>query len=105
MADHGEWFGRNNELVRRLLLILGVRKQELTRARWTKISLAAPRWQIPREKSKTGRGIIIPLPALAVEHFKELQGKADGSEWVLPARRWGRRRLAHLGPDTLNRAE
>ena len=103
MADNRDRFGRSNELAIRLLLLLGVRKQELSQARWNELALAAPRWQLPVRGNKTGRGLIIPLPKLAVEHLKELQELSVGSEWVLPSRRRsGKPR--HIGPDTLNSA-
>ena len=104
MADSRDRFGRGNELAIRLLLLLGVRKQELTRARWSELTLSAPRWQLPVRGNKTGRGLIIPLPKLAVQHLKELQELSEGSEWVLPARRLSKRKPGHIGPDTLNSA-
>jgi len=103
MADDRDRFGRSNELAIRLLLLLGVKKQELTQARWSELSLSAPRWQLPLRGNKAGRGLIIPLPKLAVGHLKELQDLSGGSEWVLPSRRRsGKPR--HIGPDTLNSA-
>ena len=61
-------------------------------------------WELPKANSKTGRGIVIPLSALAVEYLRELETRASGSEWVFPARRRGKRRLGHVGLDTLNAA-
>lgn len=104
MADYRDRFGRSNELAIRLLLLLGVRKQELTQARWSELALSAPRWQLPVRGNKTGRGLIIPLPTLAVEHLKELQELSGGSEWVLSSRRRSRHKPGHIGPDTLNSA-
>ena len=104
MADNRDRFGRDNELAIRLLLILGVRKKELTRARWSELALAAPRWQLPVRGNKTGRGLIIPLPKLAVEHLEELQELSGGSEWLLPSRRRSKGKPGHIGPDTLNSA-
>lgn len=104
MAEHRDGFGRSNELAIRLLLLLGIKKQDLVRARWRDIALSAPRWQLPVRGNKTGRGLIIPLPTLAVEHLKELQQLSQGSEWVLPSRRRGRRKPGHIGADTLNSA-
>lgn len=104
MEVERSWFGRDNELAIRLLLLLGLRKGELIRAKWSEIVFKGPVWRLPKERTKTGRSIQIPLPAVAVEHFEELQQRACGSEWVLPARRRGKRRLGHIGPDTLNSA-
>ncbi|WP_405229550.1 tyrosine-type recombinase/integrase [Lentisalinibacter sediminis] len=104
MAENRSWFGRNNELAVRLLLLLGVRKRELTEARWAELALGGPRWQIPANRSKTGRAIMVPLPELAASHFRELKTLAAGSEWIFPARRRGTRKLGHIGRDTLNSA-
>lgn len=104
MANYRDSFGRSNELAIRLLLLLGVRKQQLAQARWSELALAAPRWQLPLRGNKAGRGLIIPLPRLAVEHLKELQDLSAGSEWVLPGRRQNKDKPGHIGPDTLNSA-
>lgn len=104
MAEHRNRFGRSNELAIRLLLLLGVRKQELVQARWSELALTAPRWQLPLRGNNAGRGLIIPLPKLAVDHLKELQELSEGSEWVLPGRRRSNTGPGHIGPDTLNNA-
>ena len=84
-----------------LLLILGVRKMELVRARWSEFDLdnKRPSWTIPKERIKTrkkGRSedFTIGLPTQAVELIRELEIRACGSEWVPPSRR----RIFHLHP-------
>ncbi len=104
MKAERDWFGRDNELSVRLLLLLGVRKSELLTARWSEFDLTVGLWELPKSRSKTSRGIVIPLPTLAVEYLRELKIRASGSEWVLPARRRGKRGLGHVGPDTVNAA-
>jgi integrase len=86
----------------RLLLLLGVRKGELVRAQWAEFDLAAGSWTVPDERSKTGAGFVVPLPALAVSWLEELRIRAAGSPWVFPARRTGRRAAPHMAGDTLN---
>ena len=104
MKAEREWFGRDNELSVRLLLLLGVRKSELLAARWSEFDLTNGLWELPKSRSKTNRAMVTPLSTLAVEWLRELEVRASGSEWVLPARRRGKRRLGHVGPDTLNAA-
>ncbi len=104
MEAERNWFGRDNELSVRLLLLLGVRKAELLTARWSEFDLTAGLWELPKRRSKKGRGTVIPLPTLAVEYLRELKVRASDSAWALPARRRGKRGLGHVGPDTLNAA-
>lgn len=85
-----EWFGRDNEIAVRLLLMLGVRKRELTRAEWCELDLDAGRWVIPRGRVKGNKHVsgdfAVPLSSQAVALFRELHIRAFGSEYVLPAR-------------------
>jgi len=104
MAKERAWFGRDNELSVRLLLMLGVRKSELVGARWSEFDLYKGLWKIPKERSKTANGFTVPMPQQAINYLKELQIRACGSEWVFPARRRGARKLGHISPDTLNAA-
>ncbi|NTV11608.1 MAG: integrase family protein, partial [Zoogloea sp.] len=52
-------FSRENELAIKLLLLLGIRKQELTAARWAEFRLDAAVWDLPGERTKTGAAIAI----------------------------------------------
>lgn len=98
-------FGRQNELAVTLLLLLCVRKMELLAAQWSEFDLAAGVWELPGERTKTGKSIRIPLPALAVDCLTELRVFACGSSYVFPARRVSRQsRFPHVSPDTLNMA-
>ena len=95
-------FTRDNYLACALLVLLGVRKSELCEARWNEFDLDKAVWELPKERSKSGVGLTIPLPDLALEMFTELKTRSAGSEYVLPSRRQAKR--PHMGPDTLNRA-
>ena len=98
------WFGRDNEITVHLLLLLGVRKSELLQASWAEIDFDQALWTIPKSRTKTRRkDFAIPLPAQAIELLHELEMRACGSQWVLPARRRGTRKLGHVSADTLNR--
>ncbi|MFW3614832.1 tyrosine-type recombinase/integrase [Billgrantia antri] len=95
-------FSRDNYLACALLLVLGVRKTELTEAQWSEFDLKKGRWELSGERSKTGTGIVIPLPPQAVGWLEELKIRACGSPYVFPSRRSSKR--PHMGKDTLNRA-
>ncbi|TFH87444.1 DUF4102 domain-containing protein [Billgrantia azerbaijanica] len=100
--DNRESFSRDNYLACALLLVLGVRKTELTEAQWSEFDMKARQWELSGERSKTGTGIVIPLPPQAVAWLEELKIRACGSPYVFPSRRAGKR--PHMGRDTLNRA-
>ncbi|MEN3160319.1 tyrosine-type recombinase/integrase [Alkalimonas sp. NCh-2] len=100
--ENKDSFARENYLACALLLTLGVRKSELTEASWQEIDLEVGVWELPKERSKSGVGISIPLPELCIDWFKELQIRAAGSPYVFPNRRSSKRPF--MGPDTLNRA-
>jgi integrase len=57
----------------RLLLLLGVRRSELGRARWLEFDeFEAGRWIIPAQRAKTDEPHVVPLPASAVEILRTL---------------------------------
>lgn len=95
-------FTRDNYLACSLLVLLGCRKSELCEAKWQEFDLEKAIWELPKERSKSGVGLTMPLPSLALEMFRELQIRAAGSDYVFPSRRLAIR--PHMGPDTLNRA-
>lgn len=100
--ENPDSFTRSNYLACALLICLGVRKSELTEAKWAEFDLDKAVWSLPKERSKTGVGMEIPLPVLAIEWLHELKGLAFRSEYVFPNRRSSKN--AHMGADTLNRA-
>jgi integrase len=100
--ENRDSFARENYLACALLVTLGVRKGELTEASWQEINLETGIWELPKERSKSGVGLTIPLPELCITWFKELEIRAAGSPYVFPNRRSSKN--PHMGPDTLNRA-
>jgi len=97
-----ESFTRDNYLACALLLSLAVRKSELCQAPWCEIDFEQHIWNIPKERSKTGVAITIPLSEEAIEWFKELKIRSFGSDYVFPNR--SRSKNPYMGNDTLNRA-
>lgn len=95
-------FTRDNYLACALLISLGVRKGELTEALWKEFDLEKSVWMLPKNRSKSGVAIDIPLPDLAISWLKELKIRACGSEYVFPSRRQSTK--PYMGHDTLNRA-
>lgn len=95
-------FTYENALAVKLLLLLAVRKQELTAARWAEFDLDHAVWHLPGERTKTGADLDIPLAGVAVACLRELHRLAAGSEWVLPARKAQDRMLPHIHENTLN---
>lgn len=100
--EESDSFTRENYLACALLVLLGVRKTELTEALWSEFYLKKQIWQLPQARSKSGVAIDIPLPDLAVSWLNELQVRAFGSPYVFPNRRSSK--MPHMGKDTLNRA-
>ena len=95
-------FSHENLLAVKLLLLLAVRKQELTGAPWREFDLDKAVWHLPAERTKTETAIDIPLPSQAVEALRELHRLACGSEWVFPARKTQHRMIPHIHENTLN---
>jgi integrase len=100
--DNRASFTRDNYLACALLIVLGVRKTELTEAKWSEFDLNGAKWELPGERSKSGVGIDIPLPPQVIAWLEELQIRACGSPYVFPSRRSSKH--PHMGKDTLNRA-
>ncbi len=95
-------FSIENGIAVRLLLLLAVRKQELTAAQWEEFDLDAAVWNLPAARTKTNAAIAIPLPAVAVEWLRTLKRLAGGSAYVFPARKMQQRMLPHIHENTLN---
>lgn len=100
--ENADSFSRDNYLACTLLLLLAVRKSELTEASWSEFDLEEAKWSLPKERSKSGVGIVIPLPPLAIDILNELKVRACGSTYVFPNRKTSK--AQHMGKDTLNRA-
>jgi integrase len=101
-------FGGDNLLAIKLLLALCVRKGELLGARWEEFDLegkgdVGPVWHLPASRTKTNKGLDIPLVPEVVRWLEALKVLAASGEFVLPQRRRDHRhRVPHMGLDTLN---
>ena len=100
--ENNHSFSRENYLACALLVSLGIRKSELSEAKWQEFDLNEQVWSLPKERSKSGVGIEIPLPEIVMNWFSELKMRSCGSDYIFPCRRKGT--LPHMGKDTLNRA-
>lgn len=100
--DCRDSFSRDNYLACALLLVLGIRKTELTEARWSEFDIQAGLWRLPDERNKSNVAIVIPLPPTARFWLEELKVRSCGSPYVFPNRR--NSKSPHMGKDTLNRA-
>lgn len=95
-------FSSINLLTIKLLLMLGVRKNELVTAKIAAFDLANATWQLTTADTKTKQEILIPLPAQAVEALRDLTRLAAGSDYLLPARQYQDRRFPHISESTIN---
>ncbi|MEJ8825632.1 tyrosine-type recombinase/integrase [Variovorax humicola] len=71
----------------RLLLLTGVRRSNLSAARWADMDLSSGIWVIPAGESKNGRELEVVLLPEAVEILQEQKESVDESEWVFPSTR------------------
>lgn len=97
-------FSIENDLTIRLLLLLCVRKMELCAAPWKEFDLEEAVWHLPKERTKTGLDIDIPLPPLAISWLKQLKELAPHSSWILPARKMQHRMVPHIHEGTVGTA-
>ncbi|MGZ8216386.1 tyrosine-type recombinase/integrase [Methylomagnum sp.] len=77
---------RGYKLGLNLLLMLGLRLNELAGAAWSEIDLERGEWVIPAARMKGKREHWVFLPPQALEMFLELRALAGGSAWVFPMR-------------------
>jgi integrase len=77
-----------------LLILTGVRTNEVLGANWSEIDLANAVWTIPKERMKTGREHRVPLSRAAMRII-EAMAAAKRSDYVFPSpKREGR--LSHI---------
>ena len=95
-------FTVENFLTVKLLLLLAVRRQELTAAKVAEFDLDKAVWHLPAERTKTSAPIDIPLPKPAVECLRKLIELGCSSDYLLPARKRQERMLPHIHENTLN---
>lgn len=91
-----------NVLTFKLLLMLAVRKSELTNAKVAEFDLDKATWALPADRTKTEAATDIPLPPAVVELLRELIRLGEGSDYLLPARKAQDRMLPHIHENTLN---
>ncbi|EHH1282632.1 TPA: tyrosine-type recombinase/integrase [Vibrio parahaemolyticus] len=103
LHKHNEIFTRENLLALALLVVLAVRKGELIALPWKEIDFKKRIWSLPEERAKNGLKIDIPLPEICMHWLTELYVRANGSDYVFPARRASKRR-EYISDDTLNHA-
>lgn len=95
-------FAVENFLAIKLLLLLAVRKQEITAAKVAEFDLNRAVWKLPAERTKTNVAIDIPLSKQAVECLSRLIELGCSSDYLLPARKRQERMLPHIHENTLN---
>lgn len=102
LREQRQHFTVENYIALVLLLLLGVRKSELTQAKWIEFDLDKATWDLPIERSKSKSTICIALPDQVLSLIKLLKILAHSSEYVFPTRRAGTK--GHISNDTLNHA-
>jgi len=100
---HSDIFTRDNYIAVLLLVTLGVRKTELTAAKWNEFDLEELVWNLDASRTKTDADIRIPIPNALLPYLQELKTRACGSDYLFPNRRASKRR-AYISDDTLNHA-
>ena len=77
-----------------LLILTGVRTNEVLGVKWSEVDVANALWVIPSERMKTGREHRVPLP-LAALRVIEAMAASNRSDYVFPSPR-GDARLSHI---------
>jgi integrase len=72
-------------LALKLLLVTGQRRDEVVSASWSEFDLDDGAWEIPAERSKSGRAHRTPLSPLAVDLLSQLRELGHGSSWLFPS--------------------
>lgn len=82
-------FVRENYLATALLLVLGVRKNELLQAKWSEFNFESNTWFIPSERvrKKGAKGYSVPLVPITIAWLNELNTRGNNSPFLFPARR------------------
>ena len=65
----------------------GQRIKEVSQARWSEFDTDRRLWEIPPERTKNGRGHVIPLNNLTLSLLEELRALTGDSELLFPKRR------------------
>ena len=99
-------FTRQNYLAIKLLLLLCVRKCELTQAPKSEFNLEDSVWRLGYDDrvTKTKTPITIPLSKQAISVLKELFELSGDSDYLFPARKSQRQKSPYINDGTLNKA-
>ena len=76
-------------LALRLLILTGLRTNEILGARWDEIDMEAGVWTVPGERMKGGREHRVPLSPAALDVLREA-GKVRLNDYVFPGQKLGR---------------
>lgn len=95
---------RNNVILLRtmlLLMLLCVRKNELTQATWSEFDFENNIWHLPAERTKTRKAIDIPLSPFVIKFFDEIKHyqKNLDTDFVIPKLK--KSKLPHISDATL----
>jgi integrase len=73
-------------LALKVILVTGVRSQEIALARWEHVDLEGdmPGWTIPATAAKEAVAHFVPLGPTAVRLLQSLESLTDDTQWVLP---------------------
>jgi integrase len=74
-----------------VLLLTLVRIGSLAKAEWIEFNFERKEWRIPAAHDKERREHIVPLTDWAIAHLFELKKLSNGSRYVLPKQRIGKR--------------
>jgi len=85
----------------KLAPLLFVRPGELRQAEWAEFDLKGKIWRIPAHKMKMRRDHIVPLSKQAIQLFGGIEREDEGSKYVFPSVRSGKRPMSE---NTLNAA-
>ena len=69
----------------KIMLLTGVRTQELRLARWEHFNFAKGEWEIPKEIFKNRKAQVVPVTSYVRQLLDEMKAAALGSPWVCPS--------------------
>lgn len=81
---------RKTQLALQLAMMTFVRANELLLAQWSEFDFDNLIWEIPAERMKMGKTLLVPLAPQVVDILNELKAMNPTSEFILPGARKGR---------------
>jgi integrase len=67
-----------------LLILTGVRTNEVLGAKWAEVDIANALWTIPKDRMKTGREHRVPLSTSAMRIVRAMESM-EGSDYIFPS--------------------